>query len=123
MKWTLLFRVMVLGSRHSGFRVSGIQEDLGLQVSRGFKDLEVCVVFVVDGLKKFFIRSAYTSVFTCVAVSGLEMVVSQNKGTPMLAPKYYTPYYGDLKIVPLIVGTPPMCIGRELYFYDLNPKP
>ena len=36
----------------------------------------------------------------------VHVVVFQNKGTPIQPPKYYNPYYGDPKIVPLISGTP-----------------
>ena len=32
------------------------------------------------------------------------MVISQNRGTPIQTPKYYNPYYGDPKKVPLILG-------------------
>ena len=44
------------------------------------------------------------------------MVVSQNKGTPIQTPKYYSPYYGDPQKGTPNFGKPPYnaCINNRL---------
>ena len=42
------------------------------------------------------------------------MVASLNRGITIQTPKYYNPYYGTPKRVPLILGHP--CVGRRRYY-------
>ena len=52
------------------------------------------------------------------------IVVSQDKGTPIQTPIYYSPYYGDPKKVPLIVTAELRLpkVGRCALSYFLTPQ-
>ena len=50
------------------------------------------------------------------------MVVSLNKGTPIETPKYYSSYYWDPKMVPLILGNPHMWMLQDTWNPERGPK-